>query len=166
MLDSYYWEMAFFHNSGLEHLQIVFIIPDKNFEISSPNNKLNWQLCKACKSKKRTTTYSIQQMQYHMFFESSEYTKPDVVAVYGNSRVMGCDKEDIQTEISYRNMTHSHHTILVLMDETEDLVRQGINFIKTVQSVDVIEETYINFERGFTDEPTNEKQYFSCLRRE
>ena len=72
-----------------------------------------------------------------MLFSSPEYTEPDVVVIYGNEHEMSTSGKDvIHSEISYRNMTHSRDTVLVLMDATKDLVIQGIKAVKAVQSVD------------------------------
>ena len=84
----------------------------------------------------RVISYSVQKMFYHMFFSSPMYTEPDVVVVYGNSYEMLNNEEgDIHSEISYRNMTYSRDTVLVLTDSTEDLVKKGVRAVNAVRPV-------------------------------
>ena len=72
------------------------------------------------KGKNHTITDSKQQMLYHMFFSSPQYTEPDIVVIYRNTSEMSLnDGDDTNTKISYQNITSSKDTILVLMDKTE-----------------------------------------------
>ena len=74
------------------------------------------------KGKNHTITDSKQQMLYHMFFSSPQYTEPDIVVIYRNTSEMSLnDGDDTNTKISYQNITSSKDTILVLMDKTEYL---------------------------------------------
>ena len=80
----------------------------------------------------------------------------------------------IHSEISYRNMTHSRDTVLVLMDATKDLVTLGVKAVKAVQPVDELVPPQCNPLKGpstnradiDTDSNIiNEKSYFACLRK-
>ena len=96
--------------------------------------------CKECKDKNREVKYSFEYMQYHMFFSSPEYTEPNVVVVYGNTQYMssGNEEVDIHSEISYRNMTYSRDTILILMDVTKDLLMKGVRAVNAARPVDQV----------------------------
>ena len=110
-----------------------------------------------------------------MFFSSEEYTEPDVVVVYGNAYEMSpSENENVHSEISYRNMTYSRDTVLVLMDETKELVRQGAKAVNAARSVDQLLPPQTNPFKGIgsnraeldSNVPiSNEKSYFTCLRR-
>ena len=73
-----------------------------------------------------------------MFFSSPDYTEPDVVVVYGNTHTMSTGSGDatIHSEISYRNMTFSQDTVLVLMDVTKELLKQGVRTVNEARPVD------------------------------
>lgn len=110
-----------------------------------------------------------------MFFSSPEYTDPDVVVVYGNEREMSLTEDDcIHRDISYRNMTHSRDTVLVVMDATKNRLVQGGKSVKAVQVVDQLVPIHMNPLRGFSSNRAdvesdsdimNEKYYFTCFRR-
>ena len=145
------------------------------------NKELKLQRCKDCEVKERVITYSVrQQSEYHMFFSSEEYTEPDVVVVYGNAYEMNSspseeELENVHSEISYRNMTYSRDTVLVLMDESKpELVRQGAKAVNAARTVDQLVPPQINPFKGFGSNRadvdsivpiSNEKSYFTCLRR-
>ena len=91
------------------------------------------------KNKGHIITYSIQQMPYHMYFSSPEYTEPDVVGIFGNSKEMLSTKnDDIHSDISYRNMTYNPNTVLFLTDATIDLLIQGYRAVNAVQPVEMV----------------------------
>ena len=114
-------------------------------------------------------------MQYHMFFSSPNYAEPDVVVVYNNfSEMTTKGSFDIHSEISYRNMTNSRDTVLVLTDATEDLVKQGVKAVNAVQPVDQRVLPMKNKLRGWglnrrisdtEGYDVNDKYYSVCLRR-
>ena len=66
------------------------------------NGVRNIVYCDACVGKNHTVTYSIQQMLYHMFFSSPQYTEPDIIVIYGNTFEMSISNNDINTKISYQ----------------------------------------------------------------
>ena len=162
----------------LKQLNIVFILQGRSFRQSFPLLTLDRTMCNRCgdcSDKDRVITFSLQQMFYHMFFSSAEYTDPDVVVVYGNAHEMSATNEDaIHSNISYRNKTHNQNTVLVLMDATHDLVSQGGRVVDAVQSVDQLVPVQANplcgvssnrAEMDSSPAIVNEKDYFTCLRR-
>ena len=110
-----------------------------------------------------------------MYFSSDEFIDPDVVVVYGNTLEMSSSEvDDIHTEISYRNMTYSQNTVLVLMDATLDLVKQGARAVNNAQPVEQLVAPQKNRDRGIGSHRAdmdshaaiiNEKYYFTCLRK-
>ena len=71
-----------------------------------------------------------------MYFSSQEYTEPDVVCICGNSvEMLSMDEDDIHSDMSYRNMTYNPSTVLVLVDQTKDLVSQGIRSVNAARPV-------------------------------
>lgn len=172
ILGSKIWEECTMHLfPKLMQLKLIFIIRDKAFII----NNTPWApqpRCDNCEAKNRVITCSVQKMQYHMFFSSGEYTKPDVVIIYGNTKEMSSSEEDdIHSQISYRNMTHGRHTVLVLMDATEDLVQEGVKAVDAARPIDQLVPPKMNGYKGFgsnqaqLDSVVNERNYFACLRR-
>ena len=165
----FFWDQGFAHHfPNVNHLKMYFIVQGK----VNPQfflKELNTFECEVCETRGRVVTYSlIQQMKYHMFFSSDEYSKPDIVVIYGNNQEMSGSNEDaIHTEISYRNMTYSHDTVVVLMDATKDLVKQGVRAMNKAQPLEQIVSVQNNPFKGFTPNPDviNEKCYFTCLRR-
>ena len=167
------WDEFMHELPKLKQLNLVFIMQGTalkssfNFRLSG----LSLLRCSDCEAKNRVITYSVQQMLYHMFFSSPQYTEPDVVVVYGNTHEMlpSRNSEDIHSTISYRNMTYSRDSILVLTDETEDLVRQGAKTVNAAQPVEQFGPPKMNILRGNgsnrTGQDYNEKCYFTCLRR-
>ena len=162
----------------LKQLNVVFINQGRPFRQSFYllfNSSSKCNRCADCAEKGRVMYYSVHQMFYHMFFSSSEYTEPDVVVIYGNGHEMpGDGKDGLHSEISYSNMTHSRDTVLVLMDATEDLVKEGVKAVDRNQSVDKLVSLAVNPLGGEStvraeincDKPIlNERAYFSCLRR-
>ena len=176
LLDSEPWEMLMHRLPKLKQLNVVFVIEGKTLNQSHYlNASLKLLRCNDCKAKNRVITYSVHQMQYHMYFSSQEYTEPDVVVVFGNKQEMTAKTEDdINNEISYRNMTYNPDTVLVLTDTTKNLVLQGVRDVNAARPVDQIVSIRINPLRGYSsnraelDSDTaviNEKHYFTCLRR-
>ncbi|CAL4077081.1 unnamed protein product [Meganyctiphanes norvegica] len=175
-LSSEYWEMFMHQLPKLKQLNVVYIIqgrPSRRFV--DLNMEMNLHRCVVCIIMNRVITYSVHQMQYHLFFSSEEYTEPNVVVVYGNEQEMSSSEEGyIHSEISYRNMTHSRSTVLVLTDITNNLVSQGVRAVKTARSINLLVSPQIKQFRGFSSNRTdidsdtaviNEKNYFACLRR-
>ena len=104
LLDSEPWEVFMHRLPKLKSLNVTFILQGKGFRQSFyKNNKpLTLLRCNDCKNKGRIITYSIQQMPYHMYFSSPEYTEPDVVGIFGNSKEMLSTKNgDIHSDISF-----------------------------------------------------------------
>ena len=131
----------------LKNLNITFVMQGKPFRQSFNLNllaKLNLNRCENCKSKNRIITYSVKQMYYHMFFSLEEYTRHDVVVVYGNMYETSGDDGDIHSEISYSSMTHSRETLVILMDETKSLLTQGIKAANAASPVDQIVKVQTN----------------------
>ena len=110
-----------------------------------------------------------------MYFSSEEYTEPDVVYICGNSEEMlSMDEDDIHSDMSYRNMTYNPSTVLVLVDETRDLVCQGIRSVNAarpvVQLVSPKNNPFsgVSTHRAAMDSSAallDENRYFTCLRR-
>ena len=178
LFDSKPWECFMHRLPKLKQLNVVFIIQGKNFNESFNHNyAMNLQRCKDCQVKNRIITYSVQQMLYHMYFSSQDYTEPDVVVVYGNTDEMsgsGKEEDDIHSEISYSNMTNCRDTVLVLTDVSKDLVKQGVRAVNAARPVEQLVPTQMNLFRGFTTKRANidsdsaiinEKHYFTCLKR-
>ena len=159
----------------LEQLNVVFINQGRMFKQMFTLITLGLGRCDDCAEKGRVINYSVHQMPYHMFFSSPEYSEPNVVVFYGNEHEMSSTDDDcIHREISYRNMTHSKDTVLVLMDATKDLLIQGVKDVNAVQSVDELVQPQMNPLKGFSSNRAeinsdsnivNEKCYFACLRR-
>ena len=89
------------------------------------------------------------------------------MVVYGNDHEMTASSmdESIHSTLSYRNMTHNPDTILVLMDATEDLVRQGVRAVNAARpGVEQMGPTMmcktINADLNY-----NERCYNTCLRK-
>ena len=170
--DAKLWEVGLMAlMPQLKQLNLTFIIQgDWSSSSSQPANGLGFTSCKT-----RIVTHSVHEMHYHMFFSSYQYTEPDVIVVYGNSHEMLTDdKEGIHSEMSYRNMTSSRDTVLVLMDATEDQLKKGINVVEAVRPVDQVVVPSINRLRGWgsyrkkletEDNNVNDKYYYTCLMR-
>ena len=160
---------------NLKHLNVVYVNQGRTFKQVFQLITLSFGRCDDCEEKDLVIHYSVHQMPYHMFFSSPEYTEPDVVVVYGNDHEMSAaDENCIHREISYRNMTHSRDTVLVLMDATKNQVIQGVKTINAVQSVDQLVPPQMNPLRGFSSNRAdvdsdsviiNEKCFFTCFRR-
>ena len=176
MLDSVSWELFMHRLPKLKQLNLVFLVQGKTRKQFLDLNKvlISLERCDDCEAKNRVITYSVHQMQYHMFFSSQEYTEPNVVVVYGNTHEMSENEDEVHSQISYRNMTYSKNTVLVLTDVTKGLVMKGVRAVNTACSVDQLVSPRINALRGFSSTRTdidsdtatiNEKQYFTCLRR-
>ena len=176
LFDSEAWEVFLHRLPNLKQLKVVFVMQGREFRQSFGLIKnMTIQRCNNCKDNNRVVTYSVHRMLYHMFFSSAEYTEPDVVVVYGNAHEMPTSGEDgIHSEISYRNMTHSRNTVLVLMDATKDLVSQGARAVEAVQSVYKLAPPQLNplrrpsTNRVEIDSGSDifyEKSYFTCLKR-
>jgi len=162
-----FWDEGYIHHfPKLKHLKLIFIMQGKEEPPFYLNTEKNPIECQDCVKSGRVVTYSLQQMKYNMFFSSKEYSKPNVVAVYGNNQEMSAsEQESIQSQISYRNMTHSRDSLVVLMDATKDLVKQGVRAMNAAQPVEQVLPILNNPWKGFTLHPAivNEKSYFACL---
>ena len=177
LFDSRPWEIFMHRLPKLKQLNVVFIIQGRPFKDPFTLNFYGMGLrrCEDCEDKNRLITYSVHQMLYHMFFSSPDYTEPDVVIVYGNTDEMfRYGESNIHREISYRNMTYSRDTVLVLTDATEVLVNLGVRAVNAAQPVHQLVSTQINPLRGFSSNRPdmgadiaviNEKHFLSCLRR-
>ena len=177
LFDSEPWEIFMHRLPKLKQLNVVFIVQGKPLKQSffSHNAQLSIYRCKDCKDQDRIITYSVQPMYYHMFFSTQEYTEPDAVFVYGNAGEM-CpnDGNDIHSSISYRNMIYNPSTVLVLVDETKDLVEKGARAVNDARSVVELVSPRINPFQGVStnradidssDAILDENCYFTCLRR-
>ena len=109
-----------------------------------------------------------------MFFSSQEYTEPDVIIVFDNSYEMLEDVNDVNSAISYSNMTYSKDTVLVLMDATQSMVEKGFKAVNTARPVVQIVKPQRNLmsgmsldraEFGSVSTMVHDKNYFTCLRR-
>ena len=105
-----------------------------------------------------------------MFFSTSEYSEPEIVVVYDNNYEMSRDQEDdINNELSYRNMTYSPDTILVLMDESQELVNKGVMVVNTARPVEQLVSSMLNIVIEKLSKLTGsnnamiDKYYFTCL---
>ncbi|CAL4094918.1 unnamed protein product [Meganyctiphanes norvegica] len=176
LFNSEPWEFFMHRLPKLKQLNVVCVMQDKAFTPSfNLNTELSLLRCEDCKTKNRIITYSVQQMQYHMYFSSQEYTEPDVVVIFGTTYEMSASVDDyVHSEISYRNMTYSRDTVLILTDATEELVKQGACAVNSAQPVDQLVLPQINPLRGSSLNRAelgaetciiNEKYYFTCLRR-
>ena len=164
------WEEFMHRLPKLKQLHLVFVMQGKEVMRSfTLNSKLTLLRCDDCEAENRVITYSVQQMQYHMFFSSQEYTEPDAVVIYGNAQEMSLtEADDINSILSYRNMTHSRDTVLVLTDASKDLVRLGVTAVNAARPVDQLALPQINPLREMSfdyDAVFNDKHYFTCLRR-
>ena len=171
------WEVLMHRLPNLKELNVVFVLQGNGYKDSfNMNNGLSLKRCEDCQAKKRLITYSVQQMLYHMFFSLPEFTEPDVVVVYGNTQDMSASsKEDvIHSNISYRNMTYSPDTVLILTDVTQNLVNQGVRAVNAARCVDQLVLSQMNPLRGFSSDRadldsntaiSNDKSYFTCLKR-
>ena len=169
------WEVFMHHLPNLKQLNVVYVNQGKEFRQSFGAIMMSFGRCGDCEEGGRVINSSVHQMPYHMFFSSAQFTDPDVVVIFGNEHEMSTHEEGcIHNKISYRNMTHSRDTVLVLMDATKDRVIQGVRAVNAVQSVDELVSPQINPLRGFSSNLAevgsdsfiiNEKSYFACLRR-
>lgn len=178
LFDSVPWEELMHTLPNLKELKLAFIMQGKPVRHSFMlNRELSLQRCDDCANKNRVISYSVYQMRYHMFFSSETYTEPDFVVVYRNSLEMSSNGLfEMHGEISYSNMVHSHKTVLILMDETKELVSQSAGFVNMTQPIDQIVSPsfnmYINHkildsvkDQNIDIADMNDKSYFTCLRR-
>ena len=175
LLDSEAWELFMHRLPKLKQLNVVFIVQGKpNRHFIDLNVIFSLLRCSDCKGKDRFITYSLHQMQYHMFFSSEEYTEPDAVVVFDSSHMSASKEDAIHSEISYRNMTYSRNTVLVLTDAKKDRLIQGVKAVNAARPVDQLVSPKINPLKGCSsirDEMDsnsaviNDKNYFTCLRR-
>lgn len=133
VMDSSGWEYFMHLLPALTELNITFIspqFPDKTREFMDFEG-ITLERCNDCKTKGRIIKYSIHRNYYHMFFSSDEYTEPDVVAVFGNltSDVMYTEEEKEHPKISYRNMTYSKDTLLILTDPILPALNDGLQYV-------------------------------------
>ena len=175
LYDSESWEVFMHRLPKLKQLNIIYINQGREFRQSYGFLKASLGRCEDCNWNGRAINYFVHQMPYHMFFSLPEYTEPDVVVIYGNDFEMSSTDDDcIHRDISYRNMTHSCDTVLVLMDTTKDQVIQGIKAVSAVRSVDQLVPPKMNPFRGPSSNRAevesdfdiiNEKSFFTCLRK-
>ncbi|CAL4147541.1 unnamed protein product [Meganyctiphanes norvegica] len=190
-----HWEMFLRLFPELKRLNMVFVMQGRPF--MQPLNlitmvKMTVKRYYPMNSiKHKSIDYSIKQMHYHMYFSSEEYIEPDIVVVYGNTYEMspslssGHQSDDIHSEISYRNMLHSYDTILILMDQTMELVKRGVKIVNAARPVEQLVAPMVNPLRGGSsnESPLNEHRgsewdsemadskeietyHFTCLRRQ
>ena len=137
LFNSDIWELIMHHLPKLKHLNLVFIRQGADSGKSSDIDTSIF-LCKECRDHNRVMKYSVKPMYYHMYFSSQEYTVPNAVVIYGGSVMTSTEKgkPDIHSEISYRNMTYSRDTVLVLIDSTMDLVKKRVKAVNAVRPVE------------------------------
>ncbi|CAL4246252.1 unnamed protein product [Meganyctiphanes norvegica] len=164
VLESETWESFMYRFPKINELNIVFILQGKAFKKSPPPSFL--------KIKNRVVTLSVQKGYYHMYFSSPDYADPDIVVVYNTCQEMpASEKGEVHSEISYRNMTHSHDILLVLLDTSEELVKQGAKAVNAARPVKQLVLHKSNPIMGIclnekeTDPNWTEKNYFTCIRR-
>jgi len=128
VFDSSVWEYFMHLLPALTELNITFIIPKVQKEFLDYEG-ICLERCKDCKAKERIINYTVFRNHYHMFFSSDEYTEPDVVAVFGNvsPNIMYTEEELENPMISYRNMTYSNETLLILTDAAIPSLMIGLN---------------------------------------
>ena len=160
----------------LQNLNIVFIIQGVGEKQSyGLNTSVRIKRCTDCMIRQRVITYSIHHMMYHMYFSSPEYTDPDVVVIFGNTNEMSSSGDgDIHSKISYRNMTYSTDTVLVIMDTSMKMVMQGVENVNSARPVEELVSPRSNPLKGFSSNRAkiesdsliiNERSNFACLRR-
>ena len=143
-------------------MQGKMLCPHSNF-----NEKLSLQRFRDCKIDDLNITYTIQQMQYHMFFSSMEYTEPDVLVIYSTTlEIFEFIETAIHKELLYRSMRYSTDTALVLMDQTKELMAQEVNDVNPVTSVDQIVYTKlkITLENLSNNNTLNDNYHFTWPR--
>ena len=176
LFNSEAWEEFMHQVPNLKQLNIVFIMQGKELKTQfNLNENLSLRRCEDCEIKNRIVNYSVHQMKYHMFFSSLEYTEPDVVVVYDCTYEMSANAENaFHSELSYRNMTYSRNTTVVLMDTTLEMVTQAAIAVNSARPVDQIVSPRLNkllenltdtTEFDFDADITNGKYYFTCLKR-
>ncbi|CAL4075097.1 unnamed protein product [Meganyctiphanes norvegica] len=128
--DSSVWEYLMHLLPALMELNITFINSKEDMEILDYQD-INLERCNDCKKKGRVINYSVHRCYYHMFFSSDAYTEPDVVAVFGNisPHLMYTEEEQEHPKISFRNMTYSNDTLLILTDASFLLLMEGIQHV-------------------------------------
>ena len=99
----------------------------------------------SCEDKGKVLTFSIHQMFYNMFYSSMDYIDPDIVIIYGNTDEMSSsDVEDIHTDMSYRNMSSSRDTVLILTDVNKDRLRQGVKAVNATRPMKQLVAPHLN----------------------
>ncbi|CAL4067003.1 unnamed protein product, partial [Meganyctiphanes norvegica] len=153
------WKYYMHNFPNINRLHVVFVIHgkgiDKTFETSF------------CKVKDRVIKFSVQYMHYHMYFSSPDYKDPDIVVINNSSNEMpSSDPEgDIHSEISYRNMTHSQDTLLVVIDTSKELVRKKVRAVNTARPVKQLMIDKSNTIMGLSFKKGIERNFFTCIRR-
>ena len=177
IFDSEPWEILMHRLPNLKNLKVTYIVQGKAFKQSFYHNSkdLTLKRCGDCEEKKRVITYSVHKMLYHMYFSSLEYSKPDVVVVYGNSQEMSLSEDsDIHSNLSYSNMTHSPVTVLVLTDTQKDLLKQGVRAVNAARPVTQIVPPQQNLLMGYNSNlsdvdsgygVSHDRYHFTCLKR-
>lgn len=124
-----WWELFVNGVQHLQNLNLVFIVQGPvsptmtdgaNVPLLSDDKIINFQ---------------VKHMLYHMFFSSEDYNEPDAILIYDNMMLVN-GADDIHNEISYRNMTSSKKTVLVLLDTKEELLKQGVKAVNAVRPMD------------------------------
>ncbi|CAL4157701.1 unnamed protein product [Meganyctiphanes norvegica] len=135
VFDSSVWEYFMHLLPALMELNITFITPKVDREFLDYQG-ISLERCEDCKSKGRIINYSVHRNHYHMFFSSDEYTEPDVVAVFGHisPAIMYTEDELEHPMMSYRNMTYSNDTLLILTDAALPSLLMGVHHVSTARS--------------------------------
>ena len=147
LFDPKAWESIIHRLPKLKKLHLVFIMQSKPFNESFGHNYAMsfLQRCSYCEDKGKVITFSIHQMLYHMFYSSMDYSEPDVVIIYGNTDEMSSsDVEDIHTDMSYRNMSSSRDTVLILTDVNKDRLRQGVKAVNATRPMKQLVAPHMN----------------------
>ncbi|CAL4153130.1 unnamed protein product, partial [Meganyctiphanes norvegica] len=144
MLDCKMWEFFMHHLPKLEELHLSFIGPTMSLH-NQYNNQIELQRCDDCFDRNRLITLSINPMHYHMYFSSDAYTEPDVVIVHAYDEAHFAMKNallvqegDVHAITSYRNMTYSQDTLVVLTNCIKQDLEDGIKDINKARSIDVV----------------------------
>ncbi|CAL4059330.1 unnamed protein product, partial [Meganyctiphanes norvegica] len=180
MLDAEVWEYAMHRLPALTRLSITYL-GEKNLPVRTKNHHQTCRRlkrCQDCESLGRYITFAVYPMHYHMFFSSDDYKKPDVVAVFSGKNCLSVDEpeEEVHTITSYRNMTYSKDTIVIMTDYLEADLNRSLSVLCDARE-DVLVETptQMNPYYGFKDKRahnsdnkiyiSNDRHYVAALRR-
>lgn len=152
LYETEYYEWFMQNIVHLKKLKLTFVMQGRVYEKSFKPNISKWY-------DDQIVTYDVITMRYHMYYSSDQYEEPDAVVIYDNVEEMLTREEDlVHSEISYRNMTASKKTVLVLMDTTQCLLQQGINAVNSARPIDQLGKIPVLVSLF-------SKYYFTCLRR-